>query len=139
MRSAVHNALDAHLQALPDLPPVCWENTRFEAPDGVYLRATLLPASREPVNVLAGQSIQRGIGVYQVDVFGPAANGALMGPAVVEQVVDALERHFRPQVALTKDGVTVHIEACESFGAVPGVDRYQIPVSARWRAHETEG
>ena len=139
MRSAVHNALDAHLQMMPGLPPVAWENVLTEPLNGIYVRATLLPASRTPVNITAVQSIQVGIGIYQVDVFGPATAGNNHGPAAVEAVVDALERHFRPQVRLTtKSGVVVQIEACESFGAVPGVSRYQVPVSARWRAHEVE-
>ena len=138
MRSAVHNALDSHLKEMDGLPPIAWENVLTEPLNGIYVRATLLPASRTPVNITAEQSIQVGIGIYQVDVFGPAAAGNHQGPAAVEAVVDALERHFRPQVRLVKNGVAVWITGCESFGAVPGVGRYQVPVSARWRAHEVE-
>ena len=53
--------------------------------------------------------------------------------AVVDEVMD----HFRPGTVLTATSdpaVTVRLVAVADAPAVPGVDRYTVPVSVRYRA-----
>ncbi|MBX9267203.1 phage tail terminator-like protein [Chromobacterium violaceum] len=65
--------------------PVAWENIEFTPPaDGLYLRAFLLPAEGETVNLEYGACE---IGLYQINVCAPQGKG----PRQAEKLAEALQ------------------------------------------------
>ncbi len=65
--------------------PVAWENIEFTPPvDGLYLRAFLLPAEGETLNLEYGASE---IGLYQINVCAPLGKG----PRQAEKLAEALQ------------------------------------------------
>lgn len=65
--------------------PVAWENVEFSPPpDGLYLRAFLLPANGATLNLEYGMSE---IGLYQINVCTPLGKG----PRQAEKLAEALQ------------------------------------------------
>jgi hypothetical protein len=98
MTSDVHAALDSHLAALADLPPIAWENVQFDAPaDGsVYLRVAFLPGQSSWASLGEGTATHER-GVYQVGISAPFG----MGSSEAEELADRVIAHFkRKQLAI---------------------------------------
>jgi hypothetical protein len=92
MTSDVHAALDSHLAALADLPPIAWENVLFDAPaDGsAYLRVTFLPGQSSWASLGEGTATHER-GVYQVGVSAPFGAGS----SEAEELADRVIAHFK--------------------------------------------
>jgi hypothetical protein len=96
-------ALDGHLATMAGLPPVAWDNIEYEPVLGTaYLRPTDIRGTTNPVTIsTAGKDWT--IGIYQIDVFTPAAAGKAAGI----ELADLLADHFAPVLILTSGGVEV--------------------------------
>lgn len=85
-------ALDGHLNDMIGLPPVAWENTKFETVNGVlYLRPTLITG--DTVQATLGESgTDRNDGIYQVDIIAKAGEGKNEAIVMADNVADQFKR-----------------------------------------------
>lgn len=128
VRQALEIALDTWAQA--QSIPVAWENRPFTAPEGVYVRAFLLPA--QTLSQTLDRVHRRFSGVFQVSLVMPA--GAQTGAS--EALIASLSAAFAPQTPLVRSGVTVYlIEPMSASPALQEPDRYVIPCSVPYEAH----
>jgi len=113
MIGAIHAALGTHLKAMQGLPPVAWENVKFDAPkDGsMYLREDFIPGGSDYGSLgESGTTHERGI--YQVGISAPSGSGS----GVVEDLADRIINHFK----------------CQTLGVV----RTQLPTRGQARPDE---
>jgi hypothetical protein len=109
MTSNVHAALDGHLAALADLPPIAWENTHFDAPaDGsAYLRVAFLPGQSSWAWLGEGTATHER-GVYQVGISAPFG----MGSGEAEDLADRVIAHFkRRQLTIVRTSLPTRTQA----------------------------
>jgi hypothetical protein len=127
MTSDVHAALDGHLAALADLPPIAWENMRFDAPaDGsAYLRVAFLPGQSAWASLGEGTAT-RERGVYQVGVSAPFG----FGSGCAEGLADRVIAHFK------RRQLTTEPDPC---GAAPVVVRTSLPTRTQAQFVPDEG
>jgi len=123
----IYNALRAHLNDMPSLPPVAYENQPYTAVSGVlWLRENILPADTDPLTLADGDSMDYR-GVYQVTVFAPADGGAATGKVMAETIA----LHFRR-------GTEVGSGRVSRVSINPAVNDdgwYVIPVSINYQAY----
>jgi hypothetical protein len=94
-----------------------------------YLADFHLPAN--PFNPDISIKRTRFVGIYQVDVNGPAAGN----PVTLRTLADAVATHFPRNLQLQGAGIVVRIDAVSAVGpALPDTARTKIPVSIRYRA-----
>jgi len=126
----IRQALRQHLLTVVDAGSVQWENQAFTPTTGaIWYRETLMPAEPSRAGIGAG-SAGRYIGLYQVDVFTPAAGGAY--PA--DDEADALIAAFGWGTTLTYGGTTVRVEKTYKEPGRQEPDWYHVPVIVEWRA-----
>lgn len=99
-------ALDTNLNTMTGLPPVAWQNIKYEPVNGtLYIRPTLLPADSTVATIGTGTDINQGI--YQIDIFSPLDEGKneamLMSDTIAEQ--------FKRDKELVYNGRTVVIRS----------------------------
>lgn len=100
----VHAALDTRLNALAGGTTIAWENTGHVPVKGTeYIRPTLLMA---PSSLLDMDDLQMNVGIYQIDLFYPLGVGA--GALLTK--ADAIYDHFKADLTLVSNGVTVYIK-----------------------------
>jgi hypothetical protein len=88
---AAHAALSGHLKAMPDAPPIAYENVLdFKPPPNkdIWLIENILPSGGEWASLGAGHT--RYTGIYQVTVS--ALHG--QGSGAAENVADRIIQHF---------------------------------------------
>lgn len=108
---------------------VAWQNVPFTAPAGTYLRAFLLPADTDSLD-LAGDH-RAYTGVFQVSIVAPAAQGS----AVAETLADEIAALFPNYLLLSSGAFGVQIVSpCSTGPAIQDDTRYTLPVWFRYRA-----
>ena len=123
-------ALSTHLQSMPSLPSVAWENAPFDPVAGtVYISEHYLPANTSAVGVEDGSS-DHFVGVYQLSIH--ANSGAYKLEA--QTLADSIAAHFARGTSLTYEAQKVRIEVSSIASALQQGDRYMIPVSINWRS-----
>lgn len=118
-------ALDSHLNTMAGLPPVAWENLKYESILGtLYLRPTNIRG-----DTYAETEKDINIGIYMIDIFSEAGQGR--NESIV--MADLLSDRFKIDTEVTYNGVTVRIESvsCGS-GLVLDDGWYQLPVSINY-------
>lgn len=100
----VQAALDTRLDALTGGTPIAWENVEYTPVRGTaYLRPTTLMAPSSLMDLI---DLQMNEGIYQIDVIYPLGNGN--GAALAK--ADAIYDHFKGDITLVSNGVTVNVK-----------------------------
>jgi hypothetical protein len=127
---AIRRAFETRLSTMSPALATQFENMDFPpvAADTPYQRVSLLPA--EPRNPETGTFAQFQ-GVFSVVLAYPLKTG----PAAAAARAEAVSAHFRRNLTLTADGVTVSVSRTPTVAAgfIDGA-RYLIPVSVRYHA-----
>lgn len=108
---------------------VAYENVTFDPPTGVYLESHDMPAT--PYAIDLGQRARVFVGIYQVSVVVPAAQGRSEGRAIAAQI----ENLFGNGTEMPGDGFTCYIvgEPAQYRGITTNTS-YSIPISMNYRA-----
>ena len=131
---SISAALDGHLNVMPSLPPVAWENVPYTPDeDGLYLRPTLLAGDTVGASIGSDGSDEH-VGVYQVDVFAIASTGKNAAITMADLIAD----HFKPSVELTHNGVSVNVVRVSRSAAIAEGSRYKISVDVRYQSFTTK-
>lgn len=100
----VQIALDSRFDALSGSVDIAWENTEYKpVKDTPWMRPTVLFGESDLMDL---EDLQLNIGVYQIDFYYPLENG----PADLLTQMDAAFDHFKGDLSLTSNGVTVYIK-----------------------------
>lgn len=100
----IHTALDTRLNLLSGGVVIAWENTEFTpVKDVPWLRPTLLMS---PSSLMDLVDLQMNEGIYQIDLFYPTDNGV----GTILTKADAIYDHFKADLDLVSNDVTVHIK-----------------------------
>lgn len=103
--AGISGALDSRLNSMSGLPPVAWENRRYEPVQGtLYLRTTLLPGSTTQAS-LGTSGLDVSLGIYQIDVIAPINENKAEALAMADDIAD----QFNRGLDLTYSGITVTI------------------------------
>lgn len=127
-------ALDGRLNTMSSLPPVAWQNFKYEPVNGtLYLRPTLLPAETT-ASTLGTIGTDENSGIYQVDIFAPSDTGKGEAYTMADSVAD----HFKPVTEIDYSGITVRCVSV-SIGSTSQADGwFQVPVFVRYLALTTK-
>jgi len=103
----IDSALDGHLNDMPDLPPVAWENKAYTPVNGtLYLRPKIIPGDTRQAT-LGDSGTDENIGIYQVDVFAAAGEGKEEAIVKADEIAD----HFKRGTLLTHNDRNVRIKS----------------------------
>lgn len=131
LESDLRAALESHLAALPNLPPVAWENGEYIERGGeTYLEPRILPAEDvfSPTSA-AGSTVAAGI--YQIIVSVPAGQGR----AEYAELLDRLRAHFPRALRIDQGAARVVVHKVWSGVGYRRGAFLRVPVSVRFRAH----
>lgn len=127
---AISAALSSHLAAMPDLPPVAWENAEFQPVDGEsFLRESFLPGNGGILG-MGDTGSNSFTGVYQISVFTKLGDYKLDAQNLVTDIAD----HFRRGQRITHSGQSVTLERVDMAQGRKSGGWWFVPVSIRWRA-----
>ena len=127
----VQAALDTHLEGMPTVPPVAWENKTFEKPaSGLYLRATFLPADTTGA-ALGAAGTDRNSGIYRIDIFDKSGNKKALSGAMADTIAD----RFKPLTELTEGTTVVQIIAVSRGAGITAGNKYQVPVTVQYQSY----
>jgi hypothetical protein len=131
--AAIRSAFESVLKTWADaqLPPVAiaQQNIAFEQPSRRYLRAFVLPAETESLDI--GRANRRFNGVFQVSIVEPV--GA--GPDAAEAVCDAISALYPLNAPIVSGGMQIWVtRPLSAAPAIPERDRFVIPASLAYRA-----
>jgi hypothetical protein len=130
VRQALELTLSTWAAAQSPAIPVAYENVEFTPPAGRYVRAFLLPAPTESLDL--ARVHRRYFGVFQVSLVMPKGTG----PAAAEALLASLSAAFPTSAPIVRTNVRVWLT--QPMSAAPAIqepDRYVIPVSAPYEAH----
>ena len=122
-------ALDKHLNTMPDVLPISWENKGLDQSNVPYLTQFLLPAETISVGIEQGGSDVLA-GIYQVTVNVPKGGGKSAYLTETEKV----KARFPRSSKLEYSGTNVIIHKVWSNGATEDANFYRVPISIRYRA-----
>lgn len=126
--NSIREALDSHLAALTDKPPVVFENTPYDQiPDKPHIRVRFFPTSRRPA-VRGPNPQHRHQGLYRMTVCFPTEYGT--GPGLA--MVDRLLQHFNGSTNVVGVDLTVSLEYSEAEGSFESEPFYCTPVNVGW-------
>ena len=127
IRSLLQSRLNAWATAKPI--PVAWDNVKFMPPTGSYIRASLLPADTQSIDL---EGAHRGyMGLFQLSVHVPLGSG----PNAAETLTDELSALFPMALRLESGSFWVQITSpCSAYPGIPGDTHYMVPVRFRYRA-----
>lgn len=109
--------------------PVAWQNQPFTPPATTYLRAFLLPADTDSLDLEGAHRAYSG--VFQVSIVAPTGSGAGAAEALAEEIA-AL---FPCTLRLNSGAFAVQVAAPVSSGpAIVDDTRYTLPIWFRYRA-----
>tara|TARA_R110000744_G_scaffold86001_1_gene168056 strand:- start:4110 stop:4517 length:408 start_codon:yes stop_codon:yes gene_type:complete len=128
----IRAALEVALAAIPNLPPIAWENKSFTPDTAVgYIQVRQLPTARRPT-VRGLNPQQRYQGVFQLLVKMPENKG----PNPAQTVVTALINAFEATTDLSYDATFVTIDYTEQVGGFTDSPFYTIPVNVNWYSYK---
>jgi hypothetical protein len=128
----IRAALEVALAAIPNLPPIAWENKSFTPDTAVgYIQVRQLPTARRPT-VRGLNPQQRYQGVFQLLVKMPENKG----PNPAQTVVTALINAFEATTDLSYDTTFVTIDYTEQVGGFTDSPFYTIPVNVNWYSYK---
>lgn len=130
VRAALETALDAWADAQSPAIPVAWENVTFTPPTTRHIRAFILPAETQSLDLLGKHRGFRGI--FQVSLCMPIGTGM----KATETLVNALDVLFARASYFTAGGVRTQIVTPMSASTPLQSDGFIItPVSCQYLAH----
>lgn len=129
-RSLIRSLLNAHVQSIPDLPPLQLENTPSIGRTGQpFSRLTLLPATT--IEASAGLIGQNKVsGLLQVDLFYPENLGTAAAEAMADTVAAAFPRGLR----LNQGDTYIHFGPPTIGAGYIFAPFYCLPVTVDWWA-----
>lgn len=130
-QAAIRAALEGRLNTFATAQglSVTWENVPGSQPEGIYLRASLLPAPTSSDDLAGAHRSYRG--VFQVLVTAPINKGA----GAAEAIADLLATEFVMNLRLAASSFTVQvIRPTSAAPALQSESRYTVPVSIYYRA-----
>lgn len=126
----IRGALQTRAATATGFPPAnqrAYEGVIFTSTAGVpYVRLSLIPSSGRAFALSGGR--RRHLGLFQVDVFYPAAKGT----AAAEVLADAIRDQFKPGIRLPLGSDIVLISYSERAAALFDASWTQIPVTVGW-------
>lgn len=127
-RADISQALETRLNALPNKPPIAWENLNFTPATGVgYLTAFTLFTAPEDIGLADSTVVQRGY--MQVGVHWPTNTGGGAAKAKAEEIANWFPR----RLTLENDGTVVVIDRTpEITGGSVEDGRYVVRVRIRF-------
>lgn len=110
--------------AVPNLS-TAYENVAFTPVAGTpYQQVNLLPA--QPDNSTLGGAFYREVGLFQVLLYYPNANG----PLAAQMQAEVIKQLFKRGTSMVEGGITVNVIRTPAIApAIQDVDRYVIPIS----------
>lgn len=130
-RPDITGMLEARLGEWADAQalPVAYENISFDPPGGVYLESHDMPAAPYAIDLSLRSKVF--IGVYQVSVVIPAAQGRASGKAIASQI----EALFANGTEMQGDGFSCYINGEPAqYAGITNDTTYTIPISMNYRA-----
>lgn len=130
-QAAIRAALEGRLNSFASARgyTITWENRPDSEPEGLYLRASLLPAPTASDDLAGDHRSYRG--VFQVLVVAPIRTG----PRAAEAIADALADEFVLNLRLSAPSFIVQvIRPTSTAPALQSETRYTVPVSIYYRA-----
>lgn len=125
-------ALEGHLNAIPDLPNIAWENTPFNPTTGTpWLQPRFIPNNRTQ-RTMGTQFITRYDGLMMIHVHTPEGQGSSEAMSIAKTLVEA----FEATTNITNDDITVHIRGAETRSGVHEAPWYYITVVVDWFCHK---
>lgn len=124
-------ALDKHLNDMPGVPDVAWENKKFTPKlDALYLRPTLLPADTIQA-ALGDNGTDENKGIYQVDIFAKAGTGKKESI----DMADLIANRFKRGTYLTYNDRVIRIKNVSRRVGANTDGWYMIPIEINYIAH----
>ncbi|PRD13976.1 phage tail terminator-like protein [Pantoea coffeiphila] len=112
--------------------PVAWDNIPFDPPGGIYLTSHDMPATPYAIDLSLQSKVY--IGVYQVNVVIPAAQGREKGRNIASQI----EELFENGTELPGEGFICYIDGEPAqYAGVATETTYTLPVSLNYRVDIT--
>lgn len=107
---------------------IAYENVPFQQPTTTYLRAWMLPANRESLDLEGKHTLF--MGIFQVDVVGVEG----VGSGAVAAIVDLIDAQFPVNLTIVKSGLNVRvISPISTVRGEPEAGRYIVNVSIPYR------
>lgn len=127
IRSLLQSRLNTWATAKPI--PVAWDNVKFTTPTGSYIRASLLPADTQSIDL---EGAHRGyMGLFQLSVHVPLGTG----PGQAETLAEELSVLFPMALRLESGAFWVQITSpCSQYPGLTGETHYMVPVRFKYRA-----
>ena len=123
-------ALETKLAAVPDLPPISFENVSYDRVNGSeYVESSFLPTLRRPA-VRGLNPQQRYQGVFRVVCYAPEGNGPGAADEIADKVLEAFEA--TTDISYTPSGgdeIIVSIDYAEREGGGLDTPFYYVPVN----------
>lgn len=108
---------------------VAYDNIPFDPPGGIYLTSHDMPAT--PYAIDLSQRSKVFIGVYQVNVVIPAAQGRTAGKAIASKI----EALFANGTEMNGEGFACYISSEPAqYAGIPTDTTYTVPISMNYRA-----
>ncbi|WP_075180583.1 phage tail terminator-like protein [Pantoea sp. 1.19] len=109
--------------------PVAYDNIAFDPPRGIYLTSHDMPAS--PYAIDLSQRCKVFMGVYQINVVIPAAQGRAEGRAIAAQI----EALFANGTEVQGEGFICYVSGEPAqYAGISTDNAWTIPVSINYRA-----
>lgn len=128
IRAAFESRLNTWAQEQSPAIRVAWENAPFTPTTYPYLRAFIVPADTDSLDLAGEHRLYSGL--FQVNVIGETGKGA----AQVERIAEALTELFPLNLRIpVSDGVVLVYSPMSEGPAMPDGGTFTLPVWCRYR------
>lgn len=125
----LRNGLGAHLDVMPDRPPIAFENVDLDQNDQTYLSQSILPAEDTPVGIEQGGTDML-TGIYQIMVNVKKDLG--WGAYVAE--LERIKAHFPRSGSIIVGGTRITFVKIFASSAIIDSNFFRVPISIRYSA-----
>lgn len=128
----IRSALEVALDGVTDVPPIAWENLRFDPVVGEsYVKPRLLPTRREPA--VRGTNPQMYYqGVFRVECYVPEGDGPATGDDLADKIIEA----FEATSDFSYNSTNISIRYAERENGEMDGSHYMVPVNIGWYCYK---
>lgn len=127
--NTIDATLEQHLLALPDAPPIAWEDVAYTPATGkAYLQVNQL--RNKPIEHGLALDVREDRGILQVTVVHPAGQGKVDAVSLAQKVAE----HFHIGLVLELGSHYLFLDAHPAIASgYPDGGWYRVPVSIAWQ------
>lgn len=131
IRSLLESRLSTWASARNPALQIAWESVPFTPPNSTYIRAFLIPAETESLDL---RGLHRGmLGVFQIDVVAQEGSGAGHAEGIAGEIADLFPCDLHLLMSPPDFSITL-VTPCSLGPAQNSDGRYTIPVYFTYRA-----